>query len=42
MQALRQEEEAMEAYKTMAARDWDDWAMWDAMYQPAVPRGRKR
>ena len=42
MKALRQEEEAMEAYKTMAARDWDDWAMWDAMYPPAVPRGRKR
>ena len=32
-QALRMEEEAMESYRAMAARDWDDWAMWDAMYK---------
>ncbi|CAE7713978.1 unnamed protein product [Symbiodinium sp. CCMP2592] len=37
---LREEERAMEAYRTMVARDWDDWAMWDSMY--GQPRVRKR
>ena len=33
-------EAAMEEYRARMAEEWDDWAMWDAMYPEA--RGRKR